>query len=86
MDINKLLGVVKSVPKDKLKSDSGLKEVIRELAKKSGKNLSDSELNGYVSQFRKMQRTESVSSLIDKLSKKGVSQGDLSAIKKKFKK
>lgn len=86
MDINKLLGVVKSVPKDKLKSDSGLKEVIRELAKKSGKNLSDSELNGYVSQFRRMQRTESVGSLLDKLSKKGVGQGDLSAIKKKFKK
>lgn len=86
MDINKLLNVVKSVPKDKLKSDTGLKDVIRDLAKKSGKNLSDSELNSYVSQFRKMQRTESVGSLLDKLSKKGVKQGDLSAIKKKFKK
>ncbi|NGQ96005.1 hypothetical protein G3578_12640 [Brevibacillus sp. SYP-B805] len=86
MDIGKLLNAAKSIPKEKLKTDAGLKEVIRDLAKKGGKNLSDKELDGYLAQFRRMQRTESVGSMLDKLAKKGVNPDDLSAIKKKFKK
>jgi hypothetical protein len=86
VDIGKLLGIVKSIPKDKLKTDAGLKEVIRELGKKSGKKFSDQELNSYVSQFRKMAKTENVGSLMNKLAQKGVNPNDLGALKKKFKK
>ncbi|USG66323.1 hypothetical protein NDK47_03035 [Brevibacillus ruminantium] len=86
MDIGKLLSIVGSIPKDKLKTDSGIKEVIREVGKKSGKNFTEQELNGYVAQFRKMARNENVGSLMNKLSKKGVSANDLNAIKRKFKK
>jgi hypothetical protein len=86
VDISKLLGAINSIPREKLRTDSGLKEVIRELAKKGGKKLSDKELDGYVAQFRSMQKTESAGSLLNKLAKKGVNPNDLSAIKKKFRK
>lgn len=86
MDLNKLIGSIGSISKEKLKTDSGLKEVIRDLARKNGKSLGDSELNGYVSQFRRMQKTESVGSLLSKLSKKGIKQSDLSKLRGKFKK
>lgn len=85
MDIGKLLSIVKSIPKDKLKTDAGLKEVIRELGKQSGKNFSEQELNGYVSQFRNMSKTENVGSLMNKLAKKGIDPKDLNNIKKRFK-
>lgn len=86
MDIGKLLGMVKSIPKDKLKSDSGLKEVLRDLGKKTGKSFTDQELNGYVSKFRQMAKTENVGSLMNKLSKKGIKKDDLTQLKKRFKK
>lgn len=85
MDIGKLLSIVKSIPKDKLKTDAGLKDVIRELGKKTGKNFSEQELNGYVAQFRSMSKTENVNSLLNKLSKKGLDAKDLNDIKKRFK-
>ncbi|WNC15324.1 hypothetical protein [Brevibacillus brevis] len=85
MDIGKLLSLVKSIPKDKLKSDAGLKEVIRDLGKKMGKNFTEQELNSYVAQFRTMARTENVGSLMNKLSKKGVDMKDLNNLKKRFK-
>ncbi|QQE74859.1 hypothetical protein KDJ56_02435 [Brevibacillus composti] len=86
MDIGKLLSIVRSIPKDKLKSDAGLKEVIRDLGRKSGKTFTDQELNSYVKQFRSMARTENVGSLMNKLAQKGVKPGDLNAIKNRFKK
>jgi len=86
VDIGKLMQAIKAIPKDKMKSDSGLKEVLRELAKKNGKRVSDQDLDRYVSQFRKMQRTESVGSLLDKLSKKGVKASDLHSLKRRLKK
>ncbi|RNB55682.1 hypothetical protein EDM57_14395 [Brevibacillus gelatini] len=85
MDIGKLLNMVRSIPKDKLKTDAGLKEVIRDLGKKVGKNFTDKELNGYVEKFRHMSRTENVGSLLNKLSKKGVSAKDIDSLKKRFK-
>ncbi|GED30463.1 hypothetical protein [Brevibacillus centrosporus] len=85
MDIGKLLSFVKSIPKDKLKTDAGLKEVIRDLGKKSGKNFTDQELNRYVAQFRSMAKTENVGSLMNKLSKKGFDANDLNNLKKRFK-
>lgn len=85
MDIGKLLSIVKSIPKDKLKTDAGIKEVIRDLGKKTGKNFTEQELNGYVAQFRTMMRTENVGSLMNKLSKKGFDAKDLNNIKKRFK-
>ncbi|MGE5704231.1 MAG: hypothetical protein ACM32O_17030 [Clostridia bacterium] len=86
MDINKWWNVAKSVPKEKLKTDSGLKEVIRDLGKKAGKNLSDADVSKYASMFRKMSKTEDVGSLLDKLQKKGVKKDDIKDIKNKFKK
>lgn len=86
MDLNKWFHMVNSMPKEKLKSDSGLKEVFREIGKKAGKNFTDQQLNAFVSQFRRMSRTESMGSLMDKLAKKGVSQNDLSQFKKRFNK
>ncbi|WP_139491938.1 DUF1002 domain-containing protein [Brevibacillus dissolubilis] len=86
MDISKLLNIAKGIPLDKLKTDEGLKEVIRELSKKGGKNLSDAELNNYVSQFKKLAKTENAGSLMEQLTKKGVSQSDLNNLKKRFKK
>ncbi|MGN7470954.1 hypothetical protein [Brevibacillus sp. SAFN-007a] len=85
MDIGKLLGIVKSIPKDKLKTDAGLKEVIRDLGKKTGKTFTDKELNAYVAQFRHMSKTENVGSLLNKLSKKGVNAKDIDSLKKRFK-
>lgn len=85
MDLGKLLSIVKSIPKDKLKTDAGLKEVIRDLGKRTGKNLTDQELNNYVAQFRKMARTENVGSLMNKLSQKGFDAKDLNSIKKRLK-
>jgi uncharacterized protein YpuA (DUF1002 family) len=86
MDLGKLLGLVRSIPKEKLKTDAGIKEVIRELGKKTGKNFSDQELNNYVAKFRQMARTEDVNSLMGKLAKKGVKLDDINEIKKRFKK
>nr|WP_241752880.1 hypothetical protein [Brevibacillus agri] len=85
VDIGKLLSIVRSIPKDKLKTDAGLKEVIRDLGKKAGKNFTDKELNGYVAQFRHMSKTENVGSLLNKLSKKGVNAKDIDSLKKRFK-
>ncbi|QRG68137.1 hypothetical protein [Brevibacillus choshinensis] len=85
MDIGKLLSIVKSIPKDKLKTDAGIREVIRDLGKKTGKNFTEQELNSYVAQFRSMMRTENVGSLINKLSKKGFDAKDLNNLKKRFK-
>lgn len=85
MDLGKLMSFIRTIPKDKLKTDAGLKEVIRDLGKKSGKNFTDQELNRYVAQFRSMYKNENVGSLLDQLSKKGISSKDLENIKKRFK-
>jgi hypothetical protein len=74
------------MPKEKLKSDSGLKEVFREIGKKAGKNFTEQQLNAFVSQFRNMSRTENMGSLMDKLAKRGFSQNDLNQIKRRFNK
>jgi uncharacterized protein YpuA (DUF1002 family) len=84
VDIGKLLNLVKSIPKEKLKTDEGLKEVIRELGRKTGKSFTDQELNQYVAQFRRMARTEDVNSLMNKLAQKGVKADDLNNIKKRL--
>ncbi|UED74632.1 hypothetical protein [Brevibacillus sp. DP1.3A] len=84
MDIGSLLNIVKSIPKEKLRTDAGIKEVIREMARKSGKKLTEQEVNSYAAQFRQMQKTENVGSLLNKLSKKGVTAKDLDNIKKRF--
>lgn len=86
MDIGKLIGIIGSIPKEKLKTDAGLKEVIREIGKKTGKSFTEQELNGYVAQFRSMARTENVNSLMSKLARKGVKKDDLNSIKRRFKK
>ncbi|MFY0544528.1 hypothetical protein [Brevibacillus sp. H7] len=85
MDIGRLIGIVKSIPKEKLKTDSGLKEVIRELGKKTGKSFSDQELNSYVSKFRQMSKTENANSLMGKLARKGIKREDLNSIRKRLK-
>jgi len=85
VDLGKLLSMIRSIPKEKLKTDAGLKEVIRDLGKKSGKNFTDQELNRYVAQFRTMYKNEDVGSLLNKLAKKGITPNDLQAFKKKFK-
>ena len=54
------------------------------MAKKSGKKLTEQEVNSYAAQFRQMQKTENVGSLLNKLSKKGVTAKDLENIKKRF--
>lgn len=84
MDIGSLLNIVKSIPKEKLKTDAGIREVIREMGKKTGKKFTEQEINSYVAQFRQMQKTENVGSLLNKLSKKGLSSKDLDNIKKRF--
>lgn len=84
MDIGKLINIVRSIPKEKLKTDAGLKEVIRDLGRRSGKNFTDQELNKYVAQFRSMYRTEDVGSLLNKLSRSGVGAKELDKIKKRF--
>ncbi|UFJ40924.1 hypothetical protein LOK74_23550 [Brevibacillus humidisoli] len=84
MDIEKWAKIAKSIPREKLKSDEGLREVIRELAKKAGKNVNDRQLDQYVAKFRTMSRTETASSLMNKLSQKGVRKQELDKIKKRF--
>ena len=85
MDIGKLLSFVRSIPKEKLKTDAGLKEVIRDLGRRSGKNFTDQELNRYVAQFRSMYRNENVGSLLSKLSRNGIDAKELDKIKRRFK-
>lgn len=85
MDIGKLMNVIRSIPKEKLKTDAGLKEVIRDLGRSSGKNFTDQELNKYVAQFRSMYRNENVGSLLDKLAKKGIDAKEIEKFKKRFK-
>jgi len=85
VDLGKLLSFVRSIPKDKLKTDAGLKEVIRDLGRQSGKNFTDQELNRYVAQFRSMYKNEDVGSLMNKLAKKGIDPNELQAFKKRFK-
>jgi hypothetical protein len=86
VDIDKLIGIAKSIPKDKLKTESGVRQVIRDLGKRMGKSFSDKELDGYVSKFRRMAKTENVNSLMNKLSKKGVNKSQLDKIKNRLKK
>lgn len=83
MDISKWLQIISSIPKEKLQTDEGLKQVFRELSQRGGKKLSDQELEQYVSQFRKMSKRESTTSLLNKLAKKGVNPNDLNDIKKR---
>ncbi|MGD8192651.1 hypothetical protein ACQCN2_22000 [Brevibacillus ginsengisoli] len=85
MDIRKLLSIASSIPKEKLKTDAGLREVIKELGRKTGRTFTENELNSYVSKFKSMARTENTSSLLNQLSKKGMTQNDLNEIKKRFK-
>lgn len=86
MNIGYLLQLLSQVPREKLKTDSGLKEVLRTVAKKSGKQLSEADLDRYVSQFRSMVRTETPSSLMQKLNRKGVRSSELDKLRNKFKK
>jgi len=83
LDISKWLQIISSIPKEKLQTDEGLKQVFRELSQRGGKKLSDQELEQYVSQFRKMSKRESTTSLLNKLAKKGVNPNDLNDIKKR---
>jgi hypothetical protein len=85
VDLGKLLNLVRSIPKDKLKTDAGLKEVMRDLGRKFGKSFTEQELDQYVAQFRRMARTEDVNSLMNKLAQKGVKLGYLNNIKKRMK-
>lgn len=84
MDINKWINVVKNIPKDKIKSDEGLKQVFRDIGKRMGKSFSEAELNQFVAQFRRFSRTETPGSLMNKLNRKGVSKDALNAIKRRF--
>jgi glycine cleavage system pyridoxal-binding protein P len=86
VNIGYLLQLLSQVPREKLKTDSGLKEVLRTVAKKSGKQLSEADLDRYVSQFRSMVRTETPSSLMQKLNRKGVRSSELDKLRNKFKK
>lgn len=85
VDLGKLMSIISSIPKEKLRSDAGLKEVFRDMGKKAGKNFTDQELNNFVSRFRSMYRTESPGSLMNKLSKKGINSSDLSQLRNRFK-
>lgn len=86
VDISKLFATINSIPKEKLRSDSGLKEVFRDIGKKAGKNFTDQELNNFVSRFRNMYRTESAGSMMSRLAKKGVNSSELKNLKNGFKK
>ena len=86
MDLSKWLKIIHSIPKDKLKTDEGLKQVIKEVGQKSGKKFTEDELNNYVAQFRKMARTENATSLMNKIAKKGVNPNDLKNLNKRSKK
>lgn len=86
MDIRKILSIANSIPRDKLKTDAGLKEVIREVGKKTGKSFTEAELNEYVGKFKSMARNENAGSLLNKLSKQGMSSNDIKEIKNRFKK
>ncbi|WP_019123935.1 hypothetical protein [Brevibacillus massiliensis] len=86
MDIDQLLKIVKSVPKEKLRTDAGLKDLLREIGQKSGKAFTDQQLNDYVARFRKMARTEDAESMIDKLTQRGIKPSVLNRIKKGFRK
>ncbi|WP_421617222.1 hypothetical protein ACAF76_019080 [Brevibacillus sp. TJ4] len=85
MDIGKLMSIIRSIPKEKLKTDAGLKEVIRDLGRSSGKNFTDQELNRYVAQFRSMYRNEDVGSLLNKLARNGINPKEIEKFKKRFK-
>ncbi len=85
MDIRKLLSIANSIPKDKLKTDSGLREVIREIGRKTGQSLSEKQVDEYVSKFRSMAKNESASSLLNQLTKRGISPNDINEIKKRLK-
>lgn len=85
MDIRKLISIANSIPKEKLKTDAGLREVIKELGKKTGHSFSSSELDSYVSKFRSMARNENTGSLLNQLAKKGISQSEINEIKKRLK-
>ncbi|WP_126425018.1 hypothetical protein [Brevibacillus marinus] len=86
MDIDKWLQIVKAIPREKLKTDEGLRDVIRQLAKKAGKNVSDKQLDQYVAKFRAMSRNESAASLMSKLSQRGIKQQELEKIKRRLQK
>lgn len=86
MDINKWMNIAKSIPQDKLRSESGIKEVIRDLGRKAGKSLSDEDVNKYAAMFRKMSKTEDVGSLLGMLQKKGVKSDEIQSIKKRLRK
>ncbi|MBO8164031.1 MAG: stage VI sporulation protein F [Brevibacillus sp.] len=86
MDLDKWIEIIRSVPKEKLKSDEGLRDVIRQIARNAGKNVSEQQLNQYVAQFRSMARTGSVGSLMNRLSQKGIKPQELEKIKKRLRK
>jgi uncharacterized protein YpuA (DUF1002 family) len=83
MDINTIVKIVKSIPKDKLNDEKTLKKVIRDAVKASGKTISDDQLNKYVQQFKSV--SKSPLSLISMLLKNGVNMQQINEIKKKMK-
>jgi uncharacterized protein YpuA (DUF1002 family) len=86
VDYSKWINYAKSIPKEKLKSETGLRDVIRDIGKRVGKNLSEEQVKKLAAQFRQMSKTENTKSVLDKLSRRGMNKTDLDSIKRQIKK
>ncbi|WCN39542.1 hypothetical protein [Aneurinibacillus uraniidurans] len=84
MDINRIINIVKAIPKNKLHDDKTIRKAIQEAGKAAGKTFSDAELNKYVRQFRGFAKGGSSLSLLSMLLKSGVTKSQIDDIKKKM--
>ncbi len=85
MDWGKILKMAATVDKNKLKTESGIRDVIKDLASRSGKDLSKRDLDNYTEQVKKFMQKKDVGSMLDQLKKKGLDQSDIDKIKKGMK-
>lgn len=85
MDWGKILKMAATVDKNKLKTESGIREVIKDLGRRSGKDLSKKDLDNYTEQVKKLMQKKDVGAMLDQLKKKGLDQSDLDKIRRGLK-
>ncbi|WP_232699906.1 stage VI sporulation protein F [Brevibacillus daliensis] len=86
MDLAKLLRLAQGVNKEKLKSDEGIRDVIKDLARKTGKEMTRKDLDNYVAQVKKVMKQKDIGGMLDQLKRKGFDKNDLDTIRRNLKK
>lgn len=84
MNIDMIIELIKSVPKDKLNNDETIKTILDQAAKKAGKTYTEDQLNTLLKQFKEFSQDRSPTSLIPKILYRGGSEEQMDEIREKL--